>query len=562
MSRTLTIIVCGLTFFLVLGLYMERAVPFRQAKLFLQSQSVPTALLNYGDMGRIMKQLGVIKAIPNDYSQFPALKNNQADLTSNILQKKRQVGEYLFKANPGGVKSMPSSIAVDKKDFRDHWPLISIVADPNNLYGPEGIVTNATRRGRQWERLAYVSYYENRELLFSTGAGLRIHGGSSRKSKNRKHYFRLYFRKDYGAGQFPPGILFEPETEPLKRLVLRNDLQRDWPFISPLAFDVSRRIGCVAPQAKPVQFFLNGELRGIYWLSEHLSKRQWASHFGHDNFIFYRYKSVKDEETLKAYGEVIRLGRNMRVKMTMEEAGKYIDVDNLSRYIFSMIFCGTTDPFQGVAVLDKSRPGAKWFWINWDMDHSFMDLYRRKAKNKKRKIWEQDGFEEVVGKSLIRSVLFTRLLNESPRYRSYFIQLATYLLNHRINAEFLNSRINHYEQLAISYGIQDLSFINRYRLFAQHRPAFARKQMAQYCRAGESFPCQVKGPDGVEYEIDGYPERAGYQGWYFKGQPIRVEIAGQHTSTFSHWLVNGKKVTVSPLVCPVNSATVVEAILE
>jgi hypothetical protein len=560
MSRTLTIIVCGLTFFLVLGLYMERAAPFRQAKLFVQSQSVPTALLNYGTMGRIMKQLGVVRAIPNDYSQFPALKNDQADLTSNILQKKRQVGEYLYKANPGGVKSMPSSIVVDEKDFRDHWPLISIVADPNNLYGSEGIITNTTRRGRQWERLAYVSYYENGQLLFSSGAGLRIHGGESRKSKIRPQSFRLYFRKDYGADQFPSGILFGPETEPLKRLVLRIDWLQSWPFICPLAFDVIRQIGGTAPEAKPVSFFLNGEPMGIYWLSEHLSKRQWTSHLGHDNFVFYRYKNANDEETLKTYGGMIRWGRDMKMKMTMEEAAKYIDVDSLSRYIFSIMYCGDSDGFQGVAVLDKSLPDAKWFWINWDPDHSFQDRYRYKAKNKKRKIWEQDAIELVINKGLIRSVLFTRLLTESLQYRLYFLRLVTDVLNHCITAEFMNSRIDHYEQLAISYGIQDFAFINRYRLFTEHRPAFIRKQMAQYCGAGESFSCEVKGPRGIEYNIDGYPERAGYQGWYFRGQPIRVEIAGQHTRGFSHWLVNGKKVAVSQLVYPVSSAIVIEPV--
>jgi len=306
---------------------------------------VSTALLNYGVMGRVMKQLGVIKAIPNDYSRFPAPKEEQSDLTLNILQKKRQGGKYLYTANPGGTKTMPSSMVIDEKDFRDGWPLLSIVADPNSLYGPEGIITNATRRGRQWERLAYVSYYENGQLLFSSGVGLRIHGGESRKSKIRPQSFRLYLRKDYGANQFPPGILFEAETEPLKCLVLRLDWLRGWPFICPLAFDVIRQIGCIAPEAKPVLFSLNGEPMGIYWLSEHLSKRQWTSHFGHDNFVFYRYKSVNDEETRKIYGQMIRWGRDTGAKITMEEAGKYIDVDNLSRQIFSIMFCGNSDPF-------------------------------------------------------------------------------------------------------------------------------------------------------------------------------------------------------------------------
>ena len=73
--------------------------------------------------------------------------------------------------------------------------------------------------------------------------------------------------------------------------------------------------------------------------------------------------------------------------------------------------------------------------------------------------------------------------------------------------------------------------------------------------------CQVKGPDGIQYQIDGYPAKPGYRGSYFKGMPIKINIASDHQAAFSHWLVNGEKVSGKDLVYQVKSETVIEPVL-
>ena len=50
------------------------------------------------------------------------------------------------------------------------------------------------------------------------------------------------------------------------------------------------------------------------------------------------------------------------------------------------------------------------------------------------------------------------------------------------------------------------------------------------------------GSDGIQYEIDGYPECSGYKGWYFKDKKISIKILKHAGGIFSHWVVNGKKV--------------------
>ena len=545
---------------------MERSARFESMKHGLQGQTVPTAILNYGPIGKILKQLALVKAVPNDYSRFPALNQDQdVDIHANIFQKKRKVGQYLYLANQGGMEGFPSSQVIRPEYFRDGWSLISVVTDEENLFDPKtGIVVNSEGRGKDWERLAYVSYFKDNQVVFSSAAGLRKHGGASRKRLTKAH-FRLYFREDYGANQFGPAIPFNKEPKPLKRLVIHNG-SRD--FIECLAFDIAQQIGCVVPEYQPVIFYLNGENQGaFYFLSEHVSRRQWKSHFDHNDFAFYRYKGQSDRETMKHFSKLYRWAHDRNTKMTIEEVNKHIDIENLTRHIIAITFCGTTDGYQGAAILDTSKPDTKWFWVAWDMDHSFRDVYKEKmAKSSKtdinRKPWQQEGLQLAFKEThFIRCLLFNRLMIDSKKYRKYFIRLMTDMLNHRINADFLNSRIDYYEKLATSYRRGKKRSFGDYRLFMKHRPDVIRRQMQQYFGLGEVFSCQVKGPDGIQYHIDGYPERPGYQGNYFKGMPIKVNIASDHQATFSHWLINGEKVLGRNLVYNVKSEMVIEPVL-
>ena len=104
-------------------------------------------------------------------------------------------------------------------------PVVSLVVDPAHLWDEAtGIYVNAEERGRDWERPVTVEWLSPEgdvdfNVDFNVGAGLRIHGGSSRR--RAKQSFRLYFRAEYGPREleYP---LFGPELgQAYDRLVLR-----------------------------------------------------------------------------------------------------------------------------------------------------------------------------------------------------------------------------------------------------------------------------------------------------------------------------------------------------
>ncbi len=161
---------------------------------------------------------------------------------------------------------------------------VSLYVPPDDLQGEGvGILRYRLRHGPSWERAGWISFFENGNLVFSGGAGVRVHGGGSRKSENPQS-FRLFFRRRYGLERLPAGVAFGGDhNHPLKRLILHNDA-RPWltqdflfHFVNPLGYDVARALGNITPATRPVRFYLNGHFDGVYVLTEHFDSRRTGS---------------------------------------------------------------------------------------------------------------------------------------------------------------------------------------------------------------------------------------------------------------------------------------------
>jgi spore coat protein CotH len=92
--------------------------------------------------------------------------------------------------------------------------------------------------------------------------------------------------------------------------------------------------------------------------------------FGLKNFVFYKVKGEKKQppEFQKFYEWVCIQEKSF----TLENVSEVIDIDNFINNWIVNIFCGNSDPYQGIALLDKSGKGAKNGLLMWDMDHSFI----------------------------------------------------------------------------------------------------------------------------------------------------------------------------------------------
>lgn len=534
------LIPAALAAFLAAGFGLERAERFRSIREALRDPSVPTAMLNRGSLGRVLRHLRLVRPIVNDGRLHPPMEASKAPLDASLFQKKRMVGDSLYVANADWVEDLATQpeLAIPEalpEQFRAGWPLIAIEVAERDLNGPKwGIFANYKGHGREWERQAAMAYYVDGRQVFATRAGVRLHGGKSREP-GKRHSLRLHFREEYGATEFQPGLLFDSRCAPLRRLVVHADWPESHPFAGLLAFDMAERIGCVVPRTQPVLLVLNGKLQeGIFWLSEHVSRSAWENRVGHKDFLMHVVKAQREVKSFPAYHEFCNRVLKTPAPLDLAAFEGLADLDSLSAYVLAVVYGGVSDGFQGAAIRDQRAAKPRWAWINWDMDHGFWDVYGDGS----RKTWQKESWEHVYkrqgdrnyalwrNRGDVRSVLFTRLMNDSPVYRARFIRYVVDMLNHRLTVAFMDGRIAHYEQLVRSRGQTDLAFAADYREFVRARPAILREGLQRLFDAGPVWRVEVRAPAGMPLRIDGFEAASPYVGHYFDGQEIVVEAPG------------------------------------
>ena len=447
-----------------------------------------------------------------------------------------------------GPDEMPSTRILADQIRPLDVPAISVAMDPDDLLDRQaGIVANPLRRGRGWERPAYVSYFSGRELKFATGAGVRVHGGISRQMSPKS--MRLHFRELYGLPWIGSGAVFAGDDVPMRSLIIHNDVRAtapdaEWHFTNPIAYELSRRIGCLTPRTLPVRFYLNGAYLGPFVLTEHLSADNIRARLGHDDFVLVYGKADKEKGASpvaagdpRHFATLQAWAADRSRALTMPEAARRVELDNLTNWWISVAYAAVTDKFQGRAILDLSKADARWYWINWDMDKAFMDMGRRVNHP-----WELDVFAGEYAADP-RSVIFNRLRRESPAYRQYFLNRLVTVLNHRLTPDFVQRRVNDYELLAQSLDIQNRSFFESLREFLKHRPAALRAQMDTYFAAGPSHELTLQTNDLEGIRVDGYPVAEPYQGHYFAATPVEISVDGPARAKFAGWRVNGEHIT-------------------
>lgn len=445
--------------------------------------------------------------------------------------------------------SLPSSLAIPAEEIARGIPVISIYAEHERLFNSnEGLLTNLQRSGREWEIPAMVSYFEQGRVLFAGSVGLRVHGDNSGRIPQEQS-FRLHFRRSYGSRQFMPNVLFGGLSDPIVRLVIQNDRRQDrdgdwWHFINPLAYDIARQVGTVAPRTQPVRLFINREFIGIYTLTEHVRQAFLSVRYGHSNFI--RPDALTEEALRREIGDVFPL--------TINAVGQFIDLESLTRWFISVLFCATTEPFQAIILRDVTQPDSRWFWVAWDMDTSFLDLESRDLPLSKH-----DTFTTTLYKPRLESEILTRLINEDPDYSIYLARTIMETLNYRLTPNFLKERFLYYNRTAERLDVESRAYLKELEFFLLLRPHEIRLLVIKHLGSSPVHQISLTGPNNIAFEIDGYRVSTKFTGWYLKGTEINLSLSST-PNNFSYWMVNDKLVRTNFLTHQINEDTVIKPV--
>jgi hypothetical protein len=443
--------------------------------------------------------------------------------------------------------------------LRATLPMLSLIMEPDDLWGSEGIYLRPVKRGDEWERSVDVTYVDrDRRSGFHVPAGIRIHGGHSRLYE--KKALRLYFRQEYGVSRLEYPLFPESDVRSFKRLVLHNGGQDwsapdvwNWTLIrNQLADRLALELDGRATYSQPALLFLNGEPWGIYTIRERIDRHFLMDRYGIQEADLLDVPENTEQASV-LWGDREHWDRLMQFVEAHDlvDSANYayvrsqVDLANFIDYNIVQLYAAHRDwPHHNVRQFRPRVPGGRWQWMVWDTDHAFAALPGgRVDANLVERVLSYDH-PETEG----REVLLFRKLLENPVFHDLFLSRTADLLNTTLAPQ---SVVGHIDALAAELG-PDITYetarwgsvgnwaanVEEMREFAHFRPDIVRQHMVEGFGLGGTAELVFNSPSsgsGTVAVNGAFLEDLPWQGVYFQGVPVRITAVPMPGYRFAGW---------------------------
>ena len=467
---------------------------------------------------------------PNSLSEIPTSPEGFWTEPSSIVPKATVVRYASFKDGELSSDIKTQTFFVGDKDLNHYEiPVISLVTDPNNLFSadsgiyvpgihydgdPASWTGNYYKKGIDWERDVHVEFYDaNGHLGISQDAGIRVHGGATRKFSQKS--MRITARADYGRKYFRYPLFEENETVKYREFLLRTSMG-SWGkksiFEDALASQIVKDLNFENLKSKLAIVYINGEYWGFHFLSERVS----------DKYIEYTTEVENDLVDMISgnYG-IIVCGSNSHYAnlidfiddndLSQDDNYNYvltqIDVASFIDYQIAEIFLKNYDwPLNNVKLWRPQYEDGKWRWIFYDLDAGFEDYNFNMLVH----ATENDG-----GNPKYSTFLFTNLL-KNEHFKNQFIDRYIDLLESTFTTENLLSKITDLQNQIHPQMEQHISRWNHPQsiddweqdvyedliLFAENRPCIAEQHLIDFFELEEyNFPCRKSVNDQINHSL-------------------------------------------------------------
>lgn len=291
-----------------------------------------------------------------------------------------------------GVSSSPVTASYFiGQDFLEDHTVISIVADPDDLFGDNGIyvtgkayddwylngqqgdapMPNFLQKGKVWERPAVMEILQGESVL-QQPVGIRIQGASMRYGENKR--FSVYARKEYsGSSWFDIPLFGDWRTH---SLALRSGFMNG--YIMHLVQD--RNIA--SAESNEVLVYLNGAMWYITIAQEKYSERYFQEKYGvdKDNVIIAKHGIIDtgkdgDQALYQAVYDFLE-SHDMSDPDAYEAFDRIIDIQSYIDYSCVNVYFGNLDYNETKNTLcwRARKPGkgeyedGRWRWALYDLD--------------------------------------------------------------------------------------------------------------------------------------------------------------------------------------------------
>ena len=288
------------------------------------------------------------------------------------------------------------------RDDLKSLPVVSIVLDPEDFWGPAGIYTQASSRGDDYEKpcSAEMFFPDGSQPGFQINCGTHIVGSASR-SMSPKHGVGLFFRSKYGAGKLKYKFFDNSDLTEFDSLAFRPNFNMSWvrtDYSGPLnngnadgaerthaiyvrdqfTKDSQRAMGSPSAHERFVHLYIDGLYWGLYNPSERTDASFAAAYLGglkeDYDAIFSDPSTVPvatDGNTI-AWNQMLAIARGGVTDATSyAKIQQYANVTNLADYMMLNFYCATVDwPWQNWNAARKRETNALFHFFAWDAEYT------------------------------------------------------------------------------------------------------------------------------------------------------------------------------------------------
>jgi hypothetical protein len=288
------------------------------------------------------------------------------------------------------------------RDDLKSLPIVSIVLDPEAFWGAEGIYTQASQRGEDYEKpcSAEMFFPDGSQAGFQINCGIHIVGSASR-SMSPKHGVGLFFRAQYGPSKLKYRFFDNSKVEAFDSLAFRPNFNMSWvrtddsgPLNNanadgaerthaiyvrdPFTKDSQRAMGGPSAHERFVHLYIDGLYWGLYNPSERTDASFAAAYLGGNKDDYDAIFSdpstipVATDGDKTAWNEMLAIAQGGLSNATAyARLQQYANVTNLADYMLLNFYCATVDwPWQNWNAARQRETNAQFHFFVWDAEYT------------------------------------------------------------------------------------------------------------------------------------------------------------------------------------------------
>ena len=441
-----------------------------------------------------------------------------------------------------------SEIVSESYFVNQHYdlPVLNITTDPMNMWGEDGIYSNPTKEGSEWERFCQIQYFKEEQLEFSINSGIRIQGNSSVGLPKKS--FRLFFDSDYGSKHLNYPMFGEEEISQFRNLVLRagydDDITIDGGTLlrDPTCNELFKQTGGIVSEGEWAILTINGDFWGIYEIRESMNDHFMDDKTGWDEYDLIRFTKSGPEVKNGTIDEwnaltAFLLNNDLSDPVIYMQVEEMIDMESLETLFAFINGVSYTSWNWGVFAYKEKTTSGKWRFMTWDLDNAL-------TRTSRKSFWEWANDSPFHWSNFI-----PRELEVNEKFRNNMLNRTADLMNANYAYEAGSLLIDGFKNDIKSEMDKELARWNpemsvadweynvrRLDTFLIERPDEFRDHAVRYWDLNDvnELVLDVQGNGRVHLntiDVPTYP----WTGVYFEGIPIKLTAIAEPGYYFSGW---------------------------